>query len=183
MLENFPADYLRSLTYWIVGIFFPVSFGFVINSGIGIIRRKYFHLRKIANRTKCNSFFDIQKRIPDPRYTRLKFLADMSYACQHRSTAVILLLNIYRLKAKCRCKLGNWESIWNFVRKRNLRGSIHVNHLQAPCGAFLRWDLSWHELVNVTNSYVNSTRFFISTCSTCGFQYGSTQELKIICWG
>jgi hypothetical protein len=52
---------------------------------------KYFQLRKIANRTKCNAFFDIQNRIPDPRYTRLKFLADMSYACHHRSTAVILL--------------------------------------------------------------------------------------------
>jgi hypothetical protein len=40
------------------------------------------------------------------------------------------------------------------------RGAIHVNHLQVPCGAFLRWDLSWRELVNVTNSYVDSTRFF-----------------------
>jgi hypothetical protein len=54
------------------------------------------------------------------------------------------------------------------------KGAIHVNHLQAPCGAFLRWDLSWHELVNVTNSYVHSTRFLISTCSTCGLRYGST---------
>jgi hypothetical protein len=30
-----------------------------------------------------------------------------------------------------------------------LRGAIHVNHLQAPCGAFFRWDLSWCEHVNV----------------------------------
>jgi hypothetical protein len=65
-LEKFPADYLRSLTYWIVGTFFPVSFGFVINFAIEIICRKKFQLRKVANRTKCNSFFDIQKRIPDP---------------------------------------------------------------------------------------------------------------------
>ncbi len=52
---------------------------------------KYFQLRKIANRTKRNNFFDIQKRIPDPHYTKLKFLADMSYTCHDRSTAVILL--------------------------------------------------------------------------------------------
>jgi hypothetical protein len=39
------------------------------------------------------------------------------------------------------------------------RGAIHVNHLQAPCGAFLRWDLSWREHVNVTYSYVDSTHF------------------------
>ncbi len=26
------------------------------------------------------------------------------------------------------------------------RGTIHVNHLQAPCGAFLRWDLSCRSL-------------------------------------
>ncbi len=136
-LEIFPADYLRSLTYWIVRTFFPVSFGFVIISAIEIIRRKYFQLRKIANRKKRNSFFDIQERIPDPCYTRLNFLADMNYACHHRSTAVILLLNIYWLKAKCRCKLGNWESKWKFFRKRNPRGTIHVNHLQVPCLAFL----------------------------------------------
>ncbi len=58
------------------------------------------------------------------------------------------------------------------------RGTIHVNHLQAPCGAFLRWDLSWHELVNVTNSYVDSTRFWISTVCSCGLRYGSTSELQ-----
>ncbi len=39
------------------------------------------------------------------------------------------------------------------------RGAIHVNHLQAPCRAFLQWDLSWREHVNVTYSYVISTRF------------------------
>jgi hypothetical protein len=93
--ENFPkfyyTDYLRSLTYWIVGNFFQVSFGFVIISAIETICRKYFQLRKIANRTKHNTFFDIRKRIPDPHYTRLKFLADMIYTCHHRSTAVILL--------------------------------------------------------------------------------------------
>jgi hypothetical protein len=53
------------------------------------------------------------------------------------------------------------------------RGAIHVNHLQAPCGAFLQWDLSWREHVNVTYSYVDSTRFWILTCSSCGLQYGS----------
>ncbi len=58
------------------------------------------------------------------------------------------------------------------------RGAIHVNHLQVPCGAFLRWDLSWRELVNVTISYVDSKHFLISTCSTCGLQYGSMQELQ-----
>ncbi len=52
---------------------------------------KYFQLRKIANRTKRNTFLDLQKCIPDPRYTRLKFLADMSYICYYRNTAVILL--------------------------------------------------------------------------------------------
>ncbi len=61
---------------------------------------KYFQLRKIANRTKRSTFFDIQKRIPDPGYTRLKFLADMSYACHHRSTAVILLLKYILAKGK-----------------------------------------------------------------------------------
>jgi hypothetical protein len=100
--------------------FFLVSFGFVIISAIEIICRKYFQLRKIANRTKCNSFFDIRKRIPNPRYTRLKFLADMSYTYYRRSTAVIWLLNMYWLKAKCGCKLGNWESIWKFFRKRKI---------------------------------------------------------------
>ncbi len=75
-------NYLRSLTYWIVGNFIQVSFGFVIILAIEIIRRKYFQLRKIANRTKRITFFDVQKRIPDPRYTRLKFLADMSYTCR-----------------------------------------------------------------------------------------------------
>jgi hypothetical protein len=98
----------------------------------------------------------------------------ISYSCHHRSTAVILLFNIYWLKAKCRCKLGNWESTWKFFRKRNPRGAIHVNHLQVPCGAFLPWELSWRELVNFTNSYVDSTCFLISTCSTCGLRYGST---------
>jgi hypothetical protein len=39
------------------------------------------------------------------------------------------------------------------------RGAIHVNHLQVPCGAFFRWDLSWGEHVNVTYSYLDSTRF------------------------
>ncbi len=65
--EKFPkfyyTDYLRSLTYWIVGIFFQVSFGFVIISRIQIICRKYFQLRNIANRTKCNTFFDIQSDV------------------------------------------------------------------------------------------------------------------------
>ncbi len=84
-------DYLCSLTYWIVGFFFLVSSGFVKISAIELICRKYFQLRKIANRTKGNTFFDIRKRIPDPHYTRLKLLADMSYSCHHRSTAVILL--------------------------------------------------------------------------------------------
>jgi hypothetical protein len=41
---------------------------------------------------------------------------------------------------------------------------------------------NWREHVNVTYSYVNSTRFLISTVSTCVLQYGSTKELKIICW-
>ncbi len=82
---------------------------------------KYLQLRKIANRTKCNTSSDIRKRIPDPRYTRLKFLADMSNACNHGSTAVILLFKyIYWLKAKCKSKLGNWESIWKFFRKRKI---------------------------------------------------------------
>ncbi len=71
--------------------FFQVSFGFVIISAIEIICSKYFQLRKIANRTKCNTFFGIRKCIPNPRYTRLKFLANMSYGCYHRSTTVILL--------------------------------------------------------------------------------------------
>ncbi len=53
------------------------------------------------------------------------------------------------------------------------RGTIHVNHLQAPCGAFFWWDLSWGEQYNVTYSYVYSTRFWISTVSSCGLQYGS----------
>jgi hypothetical protein len=56
------------------------------------------------------------------------------------------------------------------------RGAIHVNHLQAPCRAFLRWDLSWREHVNVTYSYVNSTCFWILTVCSCGLQYGSTKE-------
>ncbi len=34
-----------------------------------------------------------------------------------------------------------------FVELVGPRGTIHVNHLQAPCGAFLRWDLSWHEML------------------------------------
>ncbi len=51
-----------------------------------------FQPRKIANRTKHNTFFEILKHIPDPYYTRFKFLVDMSYACHHKSTAVILLL-------------------------------------------------------------------------------------------
>ena len=79
--EKFPkfyyTDYLRSLTYWIVRNVFQVSFGFVIISTIEIICRKYFQLRKIANRTKRNTFFDIWKHIPNPHYTRLKFLADI----------------------------------------------------------------------------------------------------------
>jgi hypothetical protein len=53
------------------------------------------------------------------------------------------------------------------------RSAIHVNHFQVPCRAFFRWDLSWRELVNVTNSYVDSTHFLISTCSTSGLHYGS----------
>jgi hypothetical protein len=48
------------------------------------------------------------------------------------------------------------------------RGAIHVNHLQAPCGAFFQWDLSWGEHVSVTYSYVDSTRFWISTVYSCG---------------
>ncbi len=52
-----------SLTYWIVGNFFQVLFGFVIISTIEIICMKYFQLRKIANRTKCNTFFDIQSDV------------------------------------------------------------------------------------------------------------------------
>ncbi len=52
---------------------------------------KYFQLRKIVNRRKSNTLYDIGKRIADPRYTRSKFLADMSYTYYHRSTAVILL--------------------------------------------------------------------------------------------
>ncbi len=65
--ENFPkfyyTDYLRSLTYRIVGNFFQVSFGFVIISRIEIIRRKYFQLRKIAIRTKRNTFFEIRSDV------------------------------------------------------------------------------------------------------------------------
>ncbi len=57
------TDYLRSLTYRVVGFFFQVSFGFVIISTIEMIRRKYFQLRKIANRTKCNTFFDIRSDV------------------------------------------------------------------------------------------------------------------------
>jgi hypothetical protein len=54
------------------------------------------------------------------------------------------------------------------------RGAIHVNNLQAPCRAFLWWDLSWREHVNVTYSYLDSTCFWISTVCSCGLQYGST---------
>jgi hypothetical protein len=54
------------------------------------------------------------------------------------------------------------------------RGAIHVNHLQAPCRAFFRWDLSWREHVNVTYSYNDSTRFSISACCSSGLRYGST---------
>jgi hypothetical protein len=65
--EKFPkfyyTDNLCSLTYWIVGNFFQVSFGFVKISTIEIILRKYFLLRKIANRTKRNTFFDIQSYV------------------------------------------------------------------------------------------------------------------------
>jgi hypothetical protein len=61
---------------------------------------KYFQFRKIANRTKLNTFFDIQKPIPDPCYTRLKFLANMSYACHHRSTAVTLLFEYILAQGK-----------------------------------------------------------------------------------
>ncbi len=52
---------------------------------------KYLQIKKIANRTKCNTFFEIRKCIPDPHYTRIKFLADMSYTCHHKSKALILL--------------------------------------------------------------------------------------------
>jgi hypothetical protein len=57
------TDYLCSLTYWIVGIFFQHLFGFVIISTIEIIHMKYFHLRKIADRTKRNIFFDIRSYV------------------------------------------------------------------------------------------------------------------------
>ncbi len=54
--ENFPkfyyTDNLHSLTYWIVGNFFQVSFGFVKISTIEIIRRKYFQLRKNCQQDK-----------------------------------------------------------------------------------------------------------------------------------
>ncbi len=53
-------DYLRSLTYLIVGNFFQGLFGFVIFSTIEIICMKYFQLRETAHRTKCNTFFDIR---------------------------------------------------------------------------------------------------------------------------
>jgi hypothetical protein len=33
---------------------------------------------------------------------------------------------------------------------------------------------NWREHVNVTYSYVQFTRFLMSTVSTCGLQYGST---------
>ncbi len=56
-------DYQCSLTYWIGGNLFQVSFGFVIISRIEIICRKNFQLRKIANRTKCNTFFDIRSDV------------------------------------------------------------------------------------------------------------------------
>ncbi len=49
----------------------------------------------------------------------------------------------------------------------------HIN-LQAPGGAFFRWDSSSREHVNVTYSYVDSTHFWISTESSCGLRYGST---------
>ncbi len=65
--EKFPRfydmDYLHSLTYWNVGFFFQVSFGFVIISTIEKIHRKYFQLRNIANRTKRNTFFDIRSDV------------------------------------------------------------------------------------------------------------------------
>jgi hypothetical protein len=54
-------------------------------------RRNIFNLEKLPTGQNRNTFFDIGKCIPDPRYTRLKFLANMSYSCHHRSTAVILL--------------------------------------------------------------------------------------------
>jgi hypothetical protein len=33
---------------------------------------------------------------------------------------------------------------------------------------------NWHEHVNVTYSYIDSTHFSISNVSTCRLQYGST---------
>ncbi len=82
--------------------------------------------------------------------------------CNKRAVAQSVLVKMLCFKWHC-CKpiMG-------------LRGAIHVNHLQAPCGAFFRWDLSWREHVNFTYSYVDSTRFWISTCCSYGLQYGST---------